>query len=419
MPALRCCHNLAHWNGSDIARLLANGVAVRRAAAGRCHGAKAQRQKLHVDTAVLSRQTSRQVREQEIIVTEGPEPEILCEVRGNAGLVTLSRPRALNALTHGMVRELAAALDRWEQDPAISRVVITGAGEKAFCAGGDIRQLYDLGKAGRQSEARAFWADEYRLNLRIKTYPKPYIALIDGIVMGGGVGVSQPGRYRVAGERYLFAMPEVGIGFFPDVGATHFLPRLPGSTGIWLGLTGDRVGAGDALAIGLATHAVLSAKMAELTILLCDGAVPVEDALARFAHVPEPVKLAVDRAELADCYGAGDLVTILAALEARAASGSTFAAKQLTTLRTKSPTSVAIAARQMQVGAGLDFADAMRTEYRIVSRIADGHDFYEGVRAVIIDKDNQPRWVPMRIEDVVTADIDAYFAPLGSDELRL
>lgn len=354
-----------------------------------------------------------------MIATEGLEPEILCETRGNAGFVTLSRPKALNALTHNMVRELAAALDRWERDPAISRVVITSAGEKAFCAGGDIRQLYDLGKAGRQSEARAFWADEYRLNLRIKTYPKPYIALIDGIVMGGGVGVSQPGRYRVAGDRYLFAMPEVGIGFFPDVGATHFLPRLPDSTGIWLGLTGDRIGAGDALAIGLATHAVPSVMMTELATLLCDGAVSVEDALARFAHTPEPVKLAADRAELASCYGAGDLAAILAALEARAASGSAFATKQLSTLRAKSPTSVAIAARQMQVGARLDFADAMRTEYRIVSRIAEGHDFYEGVRAVIIDKDNQPRWVPSRIEDVLNPDIDAYFAPLGADELRL
>jgi enoyl-CoA hydratase len=345
--------------------------------------------------------------------------EIICETRGAAGFVTLNRPKALNALTHGMVRELAAALDRWEHDPAISRVIITGAGEKAFCAGGDIRQLYELGRAGGQDEARTFWADEYRLNLRIKTYRKPYIALIDGIVMGGGVGVSQAGRYRVAGGRYLFAMPEVGIGFFPDVGATHFLPRLPDATGIWLGLTGDRIAAGDALAIGLATHAVPSAAMPELAERLCDGAVPVEEALARHAHRPEPLKLTADRAVIASCFGAGDLMAILAALERRAANGSAFAAKSLAMLRAKSPTSIMIAARQMQIGATLDFAEAMRTEYRIVSRIAEGHDFYEGVRALIVDKDNHPHWLPPRIEDVTMAQIDAYFAPLGASELRL
>jgi enoyl-CoA hydratase len=346
-------------------------------------------------------------------------PEIICERRGAAGFVTLNRPKALNALTHGMVTELAAALDRWEHDPAIGRIIITGTGEKAFCAGGDIRQLYELGREGRLDEARTFWADEYRLNLRIKTYPKPYIALIDGIVMGGGVGVSQPGHYRVAGDRYLFAMPEVGIGFFPDVGATHFLPRLPDATGIWLGLTGERIGAGDALATGLATHAVPSAAMSALAELLCDGAIAVDEALARHAHRPDAIKLKADRTVIGDCFGAGDLAAILAALQSHADGGSDFAKRTLATLRTKSPTSIAIAARQMQSGATLDFAEAMRTEYRIVSRIAEGHDFYEGVRALIVDKDNQPHWRPSRIEDVNATQIDAYFAPLGAHELRL
>ena len=159
------------------------------------------------------------------------EAELLCERRGAAGLVTLNRPQALNALTHAMVLELSRALDAWADDPAVTRIVVTGAGERAFCAGGDIRHLYDLGKAGRHEEALRFWRDEYPLNVRIKRYPKPYVALIDGIVMGGGVGISLHGSHRVAGDRYQFAMPEVGIGFFPDVGATYALPRLPGATG--------------------------------------------------------------------------------------------------------------------------------------------------------------------------------------------
>ncbi|MBA4270571.1 MAG: 3-hydroxyisobutyryl-CoA hydrolase, partial [Methylobacterium sp.] len=170
-------------------------------------------------------------------------PEILCEVRGAAGMVVLDRPKALNALTLPMVRELARALDAWEKDPAVERVVVTSTSEKAFCAGGDIRTLHDLGKAGRHDEMLAFWGEEYILNARIKSYPKPYVALIDGIVMGGGVGISLHGSHRIAGDRYLFAMPEVGIGFFPDVGATHALPRLAGAAGIYLALTGDRVGA--------------------------------------------------------------------------------------------------------------------------------------------------------------------------------
>src|SRR3954447_8289475 len=168
--------------------------------------------------------------------------EIICETRGAAGLVTLDRPRALNALTLGMVRALGQALDTWAGDPQVTRVVVAGAGGRAFCAGGDIRYLYDLGRAGRFEDARVFWREEYALNTRIKRYPKPYVALVDGIVMGGGVGVSLHGSHRVAGTRYSFAMPEVGIGLFPDVGATFALPRLPGRTGLYLALTGERLG---------------------------------------------------------------------------------------------------------------------------------------------------------------------------------
>ena len=215
------------------------------------------------------------------------EPDIICEIRGSAGFVVLNRPKALNALNLPMVRELAKALDAWEQDPAVTRIVVTGAGEKAFCAGGDIRSLHDLGKAGQYDEMLTFWREEYILNARIQSYPKPYVALVDGIVMGGGVGLSLHGDHRVAGERWLFAMPEVGIGFFPDVGATYALPRLPGHAGIYLALTGDRVGQADALALGLATHAVPSARMAELAEALT-GSEAVDVTIARFAADPGP-----------------------------------------------------------------------------------------------------------------------------------
>jgi enoyl-CoA hydratase len=347
-----------------------------------------------------------------------PDAEIICKVRGAAGMVLLNRPKALNALSLGMVRELARALDAWEHDPAVTRIVVTSASEKAFCAGGDIRQLHDLGRAGRQAEMLAFWGEEYVLNARIKSYPKPYVALIDGIVMGGGVGISLHGSHRVAGERYLFAMPEVGIGFFPDVGATHALPRLPGAAGIYLALTGDRVGAADALAFGLATNAVPSARMAELADALC-GRGALDEILAAFVHDPGPVKLAGERGTIAECFGSPDLAAIRETIAAKAAGGSAFAAKLVQTLSAKSPTSVAIAFEQMRRGAALDFAEAMRTEFRIVSRIAHGHDFYEGVRAVVIDKDHAPRWRPDEPGGVTAEAIAAYFAPLGAAELAL
>src|SRR3954471_15340886 len=211
------------------------------------------------------------------------EAELLCERRGAAGLVTLNRPQALNALTHAMVLALSRALDEWADDPAVTRIVVTGAGERAFCAGGDIRHLYDLGKAGRHEEALRFWRDEYPLNVRIKRYPKPYVALIDGIVMGGGVGISLNGSHRVAGDRFSFAMPEVGIGFFPDVGATWFLPRLPGEVGTWCALTGDRLRTADAVAAGLATHHVRSDRFADVTDALC-GNVSVDATIAAFTE---------------------------------------------------------------------------------------------------------------------------------------
>jgi enoyl-CoA hydratase len=344
--------------------------------------------------------------------------EVVCERQGEAGLITLNRPKALNALNLTMVREMRRALDAWESDPSVTRIVVQGAGEKAFCAGGDIRQLTEDLKAGRREEALAFWREEYQLNIRIKRYPKPYVSLIDGIVMGGGVGVSLHGSHRVAGERYLFAMPEVGIGFFPDVGATYALPRLPGNSGMYLALTGERVKRADAVMLGLATHSVASGSIATLREALIAGE-PVDEALARVAADPGPAPLEDQRAVIDSCFSGGSVAEIFQRLDEAAGKGSEFAAKTAAGMRTKSPTSMNLAFEQVRRGAALDFEEAMKVEFRIVSRIGEGHDFYEGVRAVLIDKDNQPRWQPAFLEAVDPAVIEHHFASLGPQELEI
>ncbi|MGH6829740.1 MAG: enoyl-CoA hydratase/isomerase family protein [Methylocella sp.] len=344
------------------------------------------------------------------------EPEITCERVGCCGFITLNRPKALNALTLNMVREMAGALDRWERDPGVTRVIITGSGGKAFCAGGDIRILYDLGKAGRHAEQLSFWRQEYSLNHRIKVYPKPYIAVADGIVMGGGAGISVHGSHLIAGEHFTFAMPETGIGFFPDVGATFFLPRLPGKIGVYLALTGAGMTCGDALAFGVAFAHVPSARHAGLVQRLIGG----EDIAAAIAAegAPPPVSTLLPQCRLIECcFSAATLPSILANLDDAGHAGLDFARSAAYAIRSKSPSSLAIALRQMQIGAKLDIREALRTEFRIVSRIARGHDFYEGVRAVIIDKDNRPLWNPAGVESVEPAGIEAYFAPLPEGEL--
>jgi enoyl-CoA hydratase len=344
--------------------------------------------------------------------------EIQFERGGSAGLVTLNRPQALNAVTLGMVRALTRQLQEWAGDPSITRVVVSAAGGRAFSAGGDIRALYDLGRAGRYSEMLPFWREEYTLNAMIKRYPKPYIALIDGIVMGGGVGLSVHGSHRVAGDRFMFAMPEVGIGFFPDVGATWFLPRLPGELGAYCALTGDRLSAADAVAASIATDRVPSARFAELADALC-GAAPVDTTLAAFAEPAGEAPVAARRGAI-DLLFKGDRVeALLSALDAAASAGgpdAEFAAKTAITIRTKSPTSLKLALAQVRAGASLTFDACMNCEFRIVSRIIHGHDFYEGVRAVIVDKDNAPHWKPAALADVSVAEIERHFSPLGPDE---
>jgi enoyl-CoA hydratase len=342
-------------------------------------------------------------------------PEILFKRRGTAGLVTLNRSQALNAVTLGMVRALTRQLAQWADDASVTRIVVTAAGGRAFSAGGDIRALYELGRAGRHAEMLPFWREEYALNTIIKRYPKPYVSLIDGIVMGGGVGLSVHGSHRVAGDRYSFAMPEVSIGFFPDVGATWFLPRLPGELGAYCALTGQRLAAADAISATIATHRVASARFAQLADALCN-AVPVDTTLAAFGEAAGDVKVLANRSAIDRLFKRDRAEDILAALDREHGPDADFAKAAAATMRSKSPTSLKLALAQVRAGAGLSFEACMQTEFRIVSRIIHGHDFYEGVRAVIVDKDNAPHWRPATLADVADAEIERHFAPLPRDE---
>src|SRR5262252_5189791 len=283
---------------------------------------------------------------------EPENSEILFARHGAAGVVTLNRPKALNALTRNMIRQLRAALDGWRNDPAVTRVVITAEGGRAFSAGGDLREIYDAGRAGRHAEALGFFREEYELNTLIKRYPKPYVALIDGIVMGGGVGVSVHGSHRVAGDRFLFAMPEVGIGFFPDVGGTWFLPRLPGELGTYSALTGERLKAADGVGAGVATHRVSSARFADLQDALC-GNVPVDSLLAAFAE-PAGEGPVLARRPAIDRLFVGDRVEdILRQLDGEATRGGTdagWAAATAATIRSRAPVSLKVALAQVRRG---------------------------------------------------------------------
>jgi len=351
---------------------------------------------------------------------DSTQPEILFERRGAAGIVTLNRPQTLNAVTFGMVAALTRQLVEWEGDPAVSRVILTAAGERGFSAGGDLRALFDLGRAGHYQEMLAYWRTEYALNALIKRYRKPYVSLIDGIVMGGGVGISIHGSHRVAGDGFAFAMPEVGIGFIPDVGATWFLPRLPGEIGLYCALAGERLGPADAHAAGIATHRIASRRFSDLLAGLC-GNVPVDALLGAFAEPAGEGPLSVRR-PLVDRLFTGDSVEgILAGLDAEAAgqgADAHFARVTAASIRSKSPTSLKITLAQLRRGRSLDFAECMRTEFRIVSRLLLGHDLYEGIRSVIIDKDQAPHWQPSSLEVVSRAEVERHFQP-QADELAL
>jgi enoyl-CoA hydratase len=343
--------------------------------------------------------------------------DILFARHRSLALITLNRPKALNALTLEMMTALDPRLDAWEADPAVEAVVIRGAGERAFCAGGDIRALYDSRAEGNRAYRAEFYREEYTQNRRIFRFKKPYVALVDGIAMGGGVGLSVHGSHRVATERTLFAMPETGIGLFPDVGASYFLPRLPGALGMYLGLTGARLKTADCLYTGIATHYVPSAELPALVEALAAvdlrrGKAAVDALLARFAQDPGPAALALPRAAIDRCFAAESVEAIIAALEREA---TPWAEETLAVLAAKSPTSLKLTFRALKEGTALDFEAAMIMEYRLCQYCMDGHDFFEGVRAVIIDKAGAPKWEPPTLAAVSAEEIDRAFAPRADD----
>lgn len=347
----------------------------------------------------------------------GSEGDVLVAIKGSVGHLTLNRPNVINSLTLDMVRTIDAALTEWESNDQIMTVLLDGAGERGFCAGGDIRSLYDAARTGDPS-ARVFWREEYYLNARIARYPKPIVAIMDGIVMGGGVGLAGHASHRVATERLKTAMPEVGIGFAPDVGATYLLPRAPGELGTHLALTGDRLGAADALFSGFSDYRVDSSLLPTMVEHLRDADV---DIVLGELQVPpdaaEPGRLEAASEWINACYGASTVEEILERLRARPEPEAATAAEAI---ESKSPTALKVALRALRTGRELPTLEAcLDQEYRVSCAFLDSPDFVEGIRATIIDKDGDPRWSPDSLQHVAQAEIDRHFASLGPDELGL
>ena len=338
--------------------------------------------------------------------------------QGRAGRITLNRPKALNALSYPMCLEIEAALDAWRDDPDVALVLIDAVGEKAFCAGGDIQEMYDTSLNRDFAYGRRFWADEYRLNAKIAAWPKPYIALMQGFTMGGGVGVSCHGSHRVVCESSQIAMPECGIGLVPDVGGSHLLARAPGRLGEYFGLTAARMGPGDALYAGFADAYISRARWPALIDQLCDSG--DADLVRIFASAepacaPGPAQAA--QGEIDTAFAGETLADILAALDASDSDISTQAAKSL---RRNSPLSMACALHLIRAARTTPGVPAaLGREYRFTWRSAEKGDFVEGIRAAIIDKDRSPKWRHPSPEAVTREDIDAMLAPLGADELKL
>lgn len=345
----------------------------------------------------------------------GSEAPVLLRTTGRVAHIVLNRPRALNALTHAMVRRVDEALTACEHDPAVEAVVLTGAGERGLCAGGDIRAVHDDARDGDGTASAAFWRDEYRLNARIARYPKPYVAVMDGIVMGGGVGISAHGSVRVVTERSLVAMPETGIGFVPDVGGTYLLSRAPGELGTHLALTGARIGAGDALLCGLADHYLPSASLPGFIDDL--AGMPVPEALARHAQSPPRGELADHQNWFDACYAADTVEEIVHRLFHH---GDPAAKEAAETLLAKSPTALKVTLAALRRARRLGSLEAvLDQEYRVSCAALAMPDLVEGVRAQIIDKDRDPHWSPAGLADVADADVARFFTPLGEDELGL
>lgn len=340
---------------------------------------------------------------------------VLLRREGRAGHLVLNRPRAINALNHAMVRIMADALDAWERDDSVATVVLTGAGERGLCAGGDIRSIHDDVRAGRAEASAALWHDEYLLNARIARFPKPYVAVMDGIVMGGGVGVSAHGSVRVVTERSRVAMPETGIGFVPDVGGTYLLTRTPGELGTHLALTGTAVGAGDALLCGLADHFVPSERLREFTAALTGS--EAADVVRQYAAEPPAGELAGHREWIDHCYAADSVEEIVDRLHA---CGDRHAKEAAETILAKSPTSLKVTLAALRRARELPSLEAvLDQEYRVSCAALGSPDLPEGIRAQVVDKDRRPRWSPAELGQVTEADVARYFEPTGRGSLGL
>ncbi|MCU1549971.1 MAG: 3-hydroxyisobutyryl-CoA hydrolase [Glaciihabitans sp.] len=347
-------------------------------------------------------------------MSEDTGTEVLFSRDRRVGHILLNRPRVMNALTLRMVDEIAAKLDEWAIDDTVETVVVSGAGDRGLCAGGDIVALYRQVLAGGE-DAALFWAHEYALNAQIARYPKPYVALMDGTVFGGGVGVSAHGSVRVVTERTKIGMPEVGIGFVPDVGGTWLLSRAPGELGTHVGLTGGTFSAADAIELRLADFFVPSNRLGDLVEAL--ASMPVSDALAGFATDVPASALAGARSWIDDCYGLEDAFEIVASLDASDVAEARYAAD---VIRSKSPTAVAVTLESLRRARALHTLEqVLDQEYRVSVRLAAGTEMVEGIRAQVIDKDRQPRWSPATLAGVARSAVEAYFAPVGRDELGL
>lgn len=353
-------------------------------------------------------------------MTEQPVQEVLFEeIPGNGGrigLITLNRPQALNALTHNMCRLIETKLHYWAEDQQIKAVVVQGVGEKAFCAGGDIRHLYDLGKKEKYDEAMQFFEDEYRLNYRISHYEKPYIAFMDGITMGGGMGLSIHGAFRVGTERLTMAMPETGIGFFPDIGGTYFLSRCPDETGTYLGLTGARIDAADALYINLIDHVVAAYRLPELLNMLIETEFSPEEPeivtgiLKRFNTPTEASELYCHRDIIETCFSMDTVEAIIEALKAHQAPWYQQAVENI---KKKSPLSLKVTLEALRRGLTMDLKRCQEMEYNLCYHFFRDHDFYEGVRALLVDKDKNPQWQPASLDRVSKEKVCSYFLAPG------
>jgi enoyl-CoA hydratase len=339
--------------------------------------------------------------------------EVLINIEGGVGRIRLNRPKAIHALTHGMCDAMIAALLEWRENNSVRLVMIDHAEGRGFCAGGDIRMIAESGK-GDGVEARAFFYREYQLNHLLFTYVKPVIAFMDGVTMGGGVGISQPAKYRIATERTMYAMPESGIGLFPDVGGGWYLSRLPGRTGEFLALTGARIDGAECVALGLATDYVLSEKLDALKAEIIADPASLETAISNAGETPPEARITANRSRIDRLFASNTYEDVLAALKA---DGSEWALKELATLANKSPTTCKVSLRLLAQGRDhVDFAEEMKVEFRVAAHICQRHDFIEGVRALIVDKDNAPKWDPDTPEGVTDHMIAQIFAPLPADE---